>query len=184
MPPRTLTTLAIVISLFAPIQAQQQATVVLLPIGAISESDRWIAAGLSRDLIEKMVRTPELRPVPEMQVKSNLARILTRKSKGPAWLPASAQRKVGEWLDADLVLTGYVGASGNRDQARSFLDNLSIVPSNTPEGSEVWVAARLVDSPDWQNSFVGVCRGKPRRPVRASRRPLPPDDRGLGTRPR
>jgi len=145
MLPRTLTILTIVISLVAPIRAQQQASVVLLPFGAMSESDRWIAAGLSRDLIEKMVRTPELRPVPETQVRSNLARILTKKSKGPAWLPASAQRKVGEWLDADLVLTGFVGASRNRDQARSFLDNLSIVPPNTPEGSEVWVAARLVD---------------------------------------
>ncbi len=135
----------LVATLASPLFAQEQASVAVYPIGTLSGGDRWIAVGLSRDLIEKLIRTPELRPIDGDRVAAKLNAILDRKARGPAWLPASAQRKVGQWLGADLIMTGLVGTSGNRADARRFLDGLSIVPSVTPDGSEVWVAAKLVD---------------------------------------
>lgn len=132
-------------SIALPVSAQQQASVAIFPFDAMSSGDEWIASGLSRDLIEKLIRTPDLRPVSPKRVSERLAAVMPKKSDGPAWLPASVQRKVGEWVEADLVLIGVVGSSGNRGAAKSFLDGLSIVPTVTPEGSEAWVAAKLID---------------------------------------
>ena len=143
--PKFITVLTLVVSLASPLLARQQTSVAIFPIGSLSGGDRWIAIGLSRDLVEKLIRTPELRPVATRRVNERLMSVLSKKSKGPAWLPASAQRKIGHWLDADLILTGMAGSSGNRDAARRFLDGLSIVPAETPEGSETWVAAKLID---------------------------------------
>ena len=125
--------------------AQQQASVAIFPFGSLSSGDRWITTGLPRDLVEKLIRTPELRPVPLDRIDEQLAAVVPKKSKGPAWLAPSVQRKVGQWLEADLILTGAVGASNSRGSARDFLGGLSIVPSVTPEGSEVWIAAQLID---------------------------------------
>lgn len=128
-----------------PVTAQQQASIAFFPFGSLSGGDRWMADGLTRDLIEKAVRTRELRPVPLPDVENRLAQVLTKEIPVPERLPASIQRKVGQWLDADLVMTGLVGASGRRSQARAFLDNLSIVPAETPEGSQMFIAAKLID---------------------------------------
>ena len=143
--PQILTTTALLVCLSVPVSTQQQASVAILPFGALSGDEQWLAKGLYRDLVEKMIRTPELLPVRTERVQDKLDSVLDKKSKGAAWLPASAQHKIGQWLDADLILTGFVGSSEDRDKARAFLDNLSMVPNNRPEGSEAWIAAKLVD---------------------------------------
>ncbi len=143
--PQYIAVPALIASLALPLVAEQQTPVAVFPVGSLSGGDRWIATGLSRDLVEKLLRTPELRPIPAERVNQKLMLVLGKKSKGPVWLPASAQRKIGQWLDADLILIGLVGSSGNRNEARRFLDGLSIVPAETPEGSEAWVAAKFVD---------------------------------------
>ena len=54
--------LLVTLCVIGSVRAQQQASVAVFPFGALSGGERWIAAGISRDLIEKLVRTPELRP--------------------------------------------------------------------------------------------------------------------------
>ncbi|MCH2665119.1 hypothetical protein MK139_12350, partial [bacterium] len=126
-------------------RAQNQASVAVFPVGTLSRGDQWIAMSVSSELVEKLIRTSNLRPVHADYVQDRLDKVLGPKSMGPAWLPASVQQKVGQWLDADLIITGLVGSTRNRHQARAFLDGLSIVPSVTPEGSEAWMAAKLID---------------------------------------
>ena len=143
--PHMLAKIALLVCLSAPVSAQQQASVAILPFGALSGGDQWMATGLCQDLIEKIKRTPKLLPVQTKRVQDTLDSVFNKKSKRAAWLPASAQHKIGQWLDADLILTGFVGSSGDRHRARAFLDSLSIVPNNRPEGSEAWIAAKLFD---------------------------------------
>ena len=126
-------------------RGQNQASVAVFPVGTLSRGDQWIAMSVSSELVEKLIRTSNLRPVHADYVQDRLDKVLGPKSMGPAWLPASVQQKVGQWLDADLIITGLVGSTRNRHQARAFLDGLSIVPSVTPEGSEAWMAAKLID---------------------------------------
>ena len=53
--PKFITVLTLIVSLASPLLARQQTSVAIFPIGSLSGGDRWIAIGLSRDLVEKLI---------------------------------------------------------------------------------------------------------------------------------
>jgi tetratricopeptide (TPR) repeat protein len=106
----------------------------------------WLSMATARVLSAKMERTGRLRPLDHMHLEALGASISIDIQKAGE-LPIPALRRLGRWLNTDVLLIGRVGRAHERDRARELVGS-GTVSKERPEGAEMWVAARLYGYPD------------------------------------
>lgn len=156
---RTSVTVLALIALASSSYAQQRRTVAVVPFGT-DEDWAWLSSATSDLLATKLDRTGALRSFERATIDS-LANAIGLDAKSAVDLPLPAAHRLGRWLNADVMILGRVGRSGDREQARAFLNTADISP-NRPEGAEMWIAVRMFGYPGQQllgAAFVEGTRG-------------------------
>ena len=122
---------------------QMRRNVVVLPF-TTGEDQMWLSTATARVLSAKIERTGRLRPLDRQQL-SALGASINIDIRQAGELPIPALRRLGRWLDTDVLLIGRVGRSHDRNRARDLVG--PSVSRNVPEGAEMWLAARLYGYP-------------------------------------
>lgn len=122
---------------------QMRRNVVVLPF-TTGEDQMWLSTATARVLSAKIERTGRLRPLDRQQL-SALGASINIDIQQAGELPIPALRRLGRWLDTDVLLIGRVGRSHERNRARDLVG--PSVSRNVPEGAEMWLAARLYGYP-------------------------------------
>ncbi len=126
------------------VMAAERPTIAVLPFGVAKDrsSMRWMGLAMASTLTEKLRRVPEVR----MLSPTMVVRELQLAGLDPAqasWTPAVVAGPLGQWLNADLVIIGAMGKIGDRKIADLVLQGQE--RSEPITGSQLWLAARLVD---------------------------------------
>ena len=142
--------LAILLAITPLAHATERPTVAILPFGIAKDRNslQWLSFATASTLTETVRRIPSMRPVPFPNVVQEL------KSAGidphqAAWTPAVATEPLGQWLKTDRVVLGAIGKI--RDQKIASVILQAQTPPAPQKGSQIWLAARVVDITNGQN---------------------------------
>lgn len=123
---------------------QRRQNVVVFPFAA-GEDQTWLSTATAHALSAKLDRTGQLRPLDREEL-AKLGRSINVDIRKAGELPLPAINRIGHWLNTDLLIIGRVGRTHDRDRARELVGSV-LVSKNAPEGSEIWLAARLYGYP-------------------------------------
>ncbi len=143
----TRTLLWLLSALMLPVSASGQVrrNVVVLPFSA-GHDQAWLSTATARTLAGKLERTGQLRPLKKARL-DELGAAIGIDIRQAGELPIPALRRVGRWLNTDVLIIGRVGNSHERERARELIGSTAI-SKEVPEGAEMWLAARLYGYPE------------------------------------